>query len=154
MRKQIGAKNMITVSTIANASKGELLCITYEMLLEQIQAAKETIGDERKKHLHKAVDTIKMLVEDLNFEFDIAKDLFRIYVYVQGILIKATSDTPLDEAYKLIEKLYIGFVEAGKSEVQTKPCMENTEVVYAGFTYGPDDLKELSISEPNRGFKA
>lgn len=42
---------MITVSTIANASRGELLCITYEILLENIKAAEGNTGEEREKKL-------------------------------------------------------------------------------------------------------
>lgn len=145
---------MITVSTIANASRGELLCITYEMLLENIKVAEESTGEEREKYLKKSIEIIQMLVGDLNFEFDLSKELFRIYVYVQGLLVNAKNSEPIVEAYKLISKLHEGFKKAKEKEIPTNKSIDNAEVVYAGLTYGPNDLNELSMIQPNRGFKA
>ncbi len=145
---------MITVSNIANASRGELLCITYEMLLENIKVAEESTGEEREKYLKKSIEIIQMLVGDLNFEFDLSKELFRIYVYVQGLLVNAKNSEPIVEAYKLISKLYEGFKKAKEKEILTNKSIDNAEVVYAGLTYGPNDLNELSMIQPNRGFKA
>lgn len=145
---------MITVSTIANASRGELLCITYEILLENIKAAEGNTGEEREKKLKKSIEIIQMLVGDLNFEFDLSKELFRIYVYVQGLLVNAKTVEPIEEAYKIISKIYEGFKQATQEEKLSSPCIDNAEVVYAGLTYGPNDLNELSMKQPNRGFKA
>lgn len=145
---------MITVSNIANASRGELLCITYEMLLENIKLAEEHTNKEREKYLKKSIDIIQMLVGDLNFEFDLSKELFRIYVYVQGLLIDVRHTESILEAYKLIDRLYEGFKNIKEQEDSIDRSMEHAEVVYAGLTYGPNDLNELTMAQPNRGFKA
>lgn len=145
---------MITVSNIVNASREELLCITYEMLLENIKAAEESSQEEREKYLKKSIDIIQMLVGDLNFEFDLSKELFRIYIYVQGLLVSVKSSEAITEAYKLIGKVYEGFKNAKVEEQSVSKSIDNAQVIYAGLTYGPNDLNELSITQSNRGFKA
>lgn len=146
---------MITVSNVVNASRGELLCITYELLLEQIElATKNSNEDERKKYTKKAIEIVQVLVGDLDFQYDISKELFRIYVYVQGLLVNAKNNEVLEEAYKLINKLYEGFKVVTKEEEGKKPSMENAEKVYAGLTYGKGCMNEVSLGNENRGFKA
>ena len=145
---------MITVSNVANASRGQLLCITYELLLERIKTAKEKEGKARSLEAKKAIDVLQMLAGDLDFSFEISKDLFRIYVYVQGLLIQNKQTKNLEEAYKLIEKLYLGFVEATKKEKETSQSIQNAEVIYAGMTYGKGSLNEVSLESAKRGFEA
>lgn len=145
---------MITVSSVANASRGQLLCITYELLLERIELAKQKEGQARKIEAKKAIDIVQMLVGDLNFDIEISKELFRIYVYVQGLLIQSKHTEKLEEAYKLIEKLYVAFKEITKNEAQNKPSIQNAEVIYAGMTYGKNDLNEMSLGSSKRGFEA
>ncbi len=149
---------MITVSSVANASRGQLLCITYELLLERIQSARQKEGQERKLEAKKAIDVLQMLVSDLDFNIEISKELFRIYVYVQGLLIQSKDSQKLEEAYKLIEKIYMGFKEAvEKEEVKkevSQPSIRNAEVIYAGMTYGKGSLNEISLESNNRGFEA
>lgn len=145
---------MVTVSKIANASRGELLCITYELLLEQIEMAIKCEMSERKKHLEKGIQIIKMLVGDLDFEIPLSNEIFRIYVYVQGLLIQAKTNQKLEEAYGLVHKIYEAFKKIAEEEVDKRPSIENAEVVYAGLTYGKADIREITVQDYNRGFKA
>lgn len=145
---------MITVSNIANASKGELLCITYELLLEQIKMATQSEGEERKVYVEKGIRIIKMLVGDLDFGIPLSNELFRIYVYVQGILIQAKTNQKLEEAYHLIHKIYEAFKKITEEEIDKKPSIQNAEAIYAGLTYGKEDIKETILQDYNRGFKA
>lgn len=144
---------MITVSNVANASKGQLLCITYELLLEKIDSAKQKEGQARVAEAKKAIDIVQMLVGDLDFNVDIAKELFRIYVYVQGLLVNGKNTDKLEEAYKLIEKIYLGFKEACKNEEANRPSIQNAEMIYAGMTYGKGTLNEVSLENNRRGFE-
>ena len=147
------SEKMVTVSTIANASRGELLCITYEILLENIKNARENTGKQRQDYLKKSIEVVQILAGDLNFEFDLSKELFSIYIYVQGVLINAKTDEKIEEAYQLISKLYESFKEVSKRENEARPSIDNAEIVYAGLTYGPHHLNELSMKEANRGYK-
>lgn len=151
---------MITVSNVMNASRGQLLCITYEILLESIQQAIDHFDDkDRKKHIQKAVQVIQLLTEDLNFDYDLSKDLFRIYVYVQGLLVTAKQKEQLDEAYRLIDKIYGGYKQITEKEDAhnkkniKKPHAQHSESIYAGMTYGKGQLNE-TILHQNKGFKA
>lgn len=146
---------MITVSNVVNASRGELLCMTYELLLEEIEkASKIEEMEERKVHIDKAIKVLQMLAEDLNFEVELSKELFRIYVYVQGLLVNGRHTEKLEEAYKLIHKIYEAYKKIADEEESKAPSMENAEKIYAGLTYGKTSVNEITIGIDNRGFKA
>lgn len=146
---------MITVSNVANASRGELLCITYELLLEAIEKAGECEDKkDRKPYIEKALEIIKMLAGDLNFEYELAHELFNLYVYVQGLLIKGKTKKEYDEAYRLIDKIYSAYKEITEKETDKEAVMQNAEAIYAGLTYGKNSIHETSVKDYNRGFKA
>ena len=146
---------MITVSSVANASQGELLCIVYELLLRRFNQIMASEGKARKRHIEEAVYIIKTLVEALNFEIDMAHDLFKLYVYVQGLLLAYdVKNDKVEEAYSIIYKLYKGFKEAAIKEKNSGPSMKNVQEVYAGMTYNKGQLSEVVVEGVNRGFKA
>ena len=143
---------MITVANVVNASAGELLCITYEILLENIEKAISCA--ENEKYIQKAIKVIQMLTEDLNFEVQLSHELFRIYVYVQGLLVQHKGGEQLKEAYKLIDKIYQGYKKISEQEASKAPSMTNAQQIYAGLTYGANDLNEVHLSQGNRGYRA
>jgi flagellar protein FliS len=146
---------MVTVSTIANATQGELLCITYEMFLYNIEEALKTSGESRDEYIMRALDIIRTLAGDLNFEMVIAQDLFKLYIYVQGILItRNVTDEKLEHAYKIIDVIYKGFLQICDKTLEASPSMKNAEAIYAGMTYSKSDLNEMVIRDNNRGFRA
>jgi flagellar protein FliS len=146
---------MVTVSAIANASQGELLCITYELFLYNIEQALKEETEKKKVYRDKAVEILKTLTEDLNFEAPIANNLFQLYIYIQGVLLQYdVTNKKLEHIYKVMNILYKGFLEAAEKEGQSEPSMKNAETIYAGMTYGKSDLNEVVFSDQNRGFKA
>ncbi len=146
---------MVTVSAIANATRGQLLCITYEMFLYHIEEALKKAEEKRDEHLQKAGEIIKTLTEDLDFEVPLSHELFRLYVYIQGVLMESqVSDDKIKHIYQIIDIIYKGFLEVSKEEEQAPPSIQNAEQIYAGFTYGKGDLNEMRIGDKNRGFKA
>lgn len=145
---------MVTVSNVVNASRGELLCMTYELLLEHINQAIKSECEEQKRYLDKALQIIRMLVEDLDFEIPLSVELFRIYVYVQGLLIQRKKVEKLEEAYRLLHKIYEAFKKITEEEINKTPSMQNAEMIYAGLTYGKNEIKETIIRDYDRGFKA
>lgn len=146
---------MITVSKVANASRGELLCITYEMLIEEISQAVSQQEEEKKRHIEKAVRIIHMLAGDLDFEIPLSRELFRIYIYVQGLLVQGTTKERLEEALSLIDNLYQGFKEAVQQEESKVPSIKNAQSVYAGLTYGKNyQMEEMTLGQNERGFRA
>ena len=148
---------MITTSRIVNASEIELVCITYEMFFEAIEKAIEAPVEARQEEIGRARAVLMVLTENLNFEAGIASDLFKLYVYVQNLLINDyQKDSKLREAYELIEMLYRGYkglLERGIVEGH-EPVIANAEHVVAGMTYGRDDVDEMVIDSKYRGFNA
>lgn len=58
----------------------------------------------------------------------------------------------MEDAKRLMEKLYDGFVHVAEQDTSA-PLMKNTQQVYAGYTYGRDDLVETcQDSNTSRGF--
>ncbi|WP_180270791.1 flagellar protein FliS [Sporanaerobium hydrogeniformans] len=145
---------MVTVSRVANATRGELLCITYEILLENIKLAIEQ-QETREIYLKKAIETLHVLAEGLNLEYALAGEILRLYIYVQGLLLTyKVTDKELEEAYFIIRSLLEGYQEVCKHQTETQVSMQNTETVYAGITYGRTELDEIVLTDSNRGFKA
>ncbi|MGL4343816.1 MAG: flagellar protein FliS [Cellulosilyticaceae bacterium] len=146
---------MITSATIANASQIELLCLTYEIFLEDIEEALQSSGKERKIRVDHAKEVLGQLVEGLNFELEMASYLFKLYIYMQDLLInKWEDDACMMEVHRLMTTIYEGYSQILKENQDQKPVMNNTENVYAGMTYGKGYLNEMVIGNEQRGFKA
>lgn len=78
-----------------------------------------------------------------------------IYIYVNKKLIDASvseSEADLVEASKILGVLLQGWRLTEYEEEE--PVISNGQKVYAGLTYGKDDLNESIENEPNRGFRA
>lgn len=146
---------MITVERVANASRGELLCITYELLMESIEKIDlcEKV-EEKEKYKHRVLEIIKMLIGDLDFNYELAKPLFHIYIYIQKLIIQGKSKAEYEEAYKLIEKIHKAYQEAALLDADQTPVMKNVQSVYTGYTYGLQGVSEISSSAYTRGMKA
>ncbi len=154
---------MITVSTVVNASKTQMLCITYEILLDKLEYISENINELKSNEnnnkikveetINESINIIKMLAGDLNFEFDIANQLFKLYVYVQGLLIKSKTKESMEEAYTIINKLYMSYKEISQGEEGGAPSISNAEKVYEGLTYGENKMGKTYAQDFNRGYK-
>ncbi len=152
---------MITASQVANATQGQLLRITYDLLLESLDNIKRYGKDQQEKKFTKEVgrsrQILQELIDTLDFKQAIAQDLLSIYVYINGLLIKnlIRYDAGLiDEAKDLINRLLEGWDVATASDTVTTKVMNNAQQVYAGLTYGKNDLNESVLDDKNRGFKA
>lgn len=146
---------MITAATVANASQLQLLCLTYELFLEDIQEALACEGKDRKKAVEHGKGILIELVEGLDFRQQIAKDLFRLYIYIQNSLINAwEEDDKLREIYRLMHTIYEGYSYLLDQDEIRKPAMANVEPIYAGITYGKACLSEIVMGNEQRGFKA
>ena len=144
---------------IVNAGRSELLIINYEMLLAQIGDAIEAIQNEDHKNFGKSMSNayklLRELSSSLDFQYEISKELMSIYIYVNKKLIDASSSllkSDLEEAAKILGILLQGWKLTEYDE--EAPVINNGQKVYAGLTYGKNDLNEMVDSEPNRGFRA
>ena len=110
-----------------------------------------------KEALRGADRAVQELCDTLDFTYDLAKQLYQIYHFSKDAIAKSMYKkdlTELAQAERMMESLRSAF-EKVASEDDSAPLMSNTEQVYAGFTYGKENLVE-NYQNPNgsRGFLA
>lgn len=149
---------------IANATPVQLVEITYELILEAIQQAKEALQKKDEiifqKQIEKAQKFLMNLMESLDMSYELSYDIMSLYLYVNKLLIQShiqKNQEPLEQSEKILINLEVAWKEVVKKQAESQsPVLENTQQIYAGLTYGKGTLKE-AIIDPNdkkRGFQA
>lgn len=142
-------------------NRGEMIVILYDILftyLDDAIAAKEQgTYEEVRESAGKAGQVVHRLMDDLDFTYPIASELYPAYQFVSKLLAlavcKNTADS-LKDAKRVLKNLYDGFTEAAKQD-SSGPLMQHTQQVVAGMTYQKGSLTEtLQGSESSRGFFA
>ena len=142
-------------------NRGEMIVILYDSLftyLDDAIAAKEQgTYEEFRESAGKAGQVVHRLMDDLDFTYPIASELYPAYQFVSKLLAlavcKNTADS-LKDAKRVLKNLYDGFTEAAKQD-SSGPLMQHTQQVVAGMTYQKGSLTEtLQGSESSRGFFA
>jgi len=144
---------------ITEANKTELIVILYEMLMDYvrdaIEANKENNREQFRKEIKRARGCVLELMESLHLEYEIAKNYLKIYSYMNRELAMADARNtvePLEEIMKLTIPLHEAYSEVSKQDTSL-PVMANTQSIYAGLTYGKNNLNEnLMDQTTNRGF--
>lgn len=108
-------------TSVQSASKEKILLMLYEGAIRFVKQAmiaidKKDIAD-RGMNIGRAFDVVMELNNTLNHEVggDIAKNLEQLYMFVTEQLTKANvsgQKKPLEDALKVLETLYSGWVEA------------------------------------------
>lgn len=146
---------------ITQANKTELVVILYEMFLTYIRDAKADLKEQDTKtfrlNIQRARGCLKELMGSLNYDYEPAPSLLKLYIYVSKLLVTAdlhSEEKALDEAEKIMEKLHDAYETISKED-QSKPVMGNTQTLYAGLTYSKNDLTvNLDEGRGSRGFFA
>lgn len=146
---------------ISQANKTQMIVILYEMLLLYIEEAR--IAHEQsdkagfKEGIRKARGCVKELMQSLHFEYEPARNLLQLYLFVSQELTRAdihNRTEELDHIKLVIEKLHGAYEEISRQDT-SGPVMANTQTVYAGLTYGKNTLTEnLADQGSSRGFRA
>ncbi len=141
---------------ITHANKSGLVVILYEMYLSYLEDAAAAEGDRFafRENIRKARGCMSELMNSLNFDYALAYDLLRLYVYVNKEMAKADfrgSAKPLMVCRRIMTKLYQAYRQVSVQDTSA-PIMENTQEVYAGLTYGKGELTESLGNHGNRGF--
>lgn len=143
---------------LSQCNKGEMIVIMYDILFAYMDEAKEEHRSGNytgyKEAIKQGQKTLDMLMNALDFHYDISKELYRLYVTSKNLLAKAIYQNRtdgIDEAEEIMRRLYVGFCEAAKSD-NSAPLMQNVQKVYAGMTYGRSSLNENLMDNNNRGF--
>lgn len=146
---------------ISQSNGGGLIVVTYEIILAYIADARECYNNDDyegfRSALGRAQRGVDSLIQSLNFGYEVANNLYALYVFAKEEMAKAVIRKRLEEAEEaetVLVNLYTAFKEAAKQDHST-PLMQNTQQVYAGMTYGRNDLTE-TFQDPgtSRGFFA
>ena len=90
-----------------------------------------------------------------SLEYEVAQNLLQLYLYINREVAKAAlynNEENLEHVRPVLENLAAAYKKI-EGEDTTGPVMANTQAVYAGLTYGRDNLLE-NAADPaaNRGF--
>ena len=111
--------------------------------------------DEMKASIRKAQNVLDELMGSLNFAYEMSNNLYSLYMFCKNELARVLYENRLEgleEAEKIMRRLYHSFAEAAKSDTSA-PIMSNTQQIYAGMTYGRNQLNENDMNYDNqRGF--
>ena len=144
---------------ISQANKSQLVVILYEMMLAYVDEAKQAneIEDQAafRQGIKRARGCLHELMASLHLEYSIAGNLMQLYAYADRQLTRAdirNSTEELVHVEAIMSKLHAAYEEVSKQD-KTGPIMANTQTIYAGLTYGRNDLTEnLSDQGSSRGF--
>ena len=145
---------------ITRANATELVVILYDMVLVYIKEAGEfwdgNNKDEYVRILQKIRNCIGELMDSLNTEYEMARNMYSLYVFFLKELVKAERKengiSHIKAIKPMIESLRDAYKEVS-SENKNGPIMQNTQTVYAGLTYGKKDVNVNLEQLSNRGFR-
>lgn len=145
---------------VTQANRSGLVLIKFEMLFayfDDICAAFENEDSECLTSSVRHADAVlKSFQQTLDFSYKISPRLYALYDFHRRQLAKVLmrrSLKELHESRKMLESVYLAFAEAAKQDT-SKPLMQNTQQVYAGYTYGKNSLNESYDTGTSRGFLA
>lgn len=144
---------------ISQCNRGGLVIIMYDIVFTYMEEARESYQKQEwedfKAALRNAQRAVNELIYALDFSYDLADNLYSIYVFCRDSFARSMYKRSLEDletAGKLLKKLYSGF-SAAAAQDHSAPLMSNTQQVYAGYTYGRDDLVETYQDfDASRGF--
>ena len=143
---------------VSQDNRTSLIVTMYDIMLTYLDEAKAALEAEDwegfKAGLRHADRVLVQLQDSLNFKYSPADTLYALYVYCREELALAMAKQDLTEighAQTVLCGLRGGFAEAAAKDT-SEPLMHNTEQVYAGITYGKNNLNESFQSEASRGF--
>lgn len=146
---------------ISQSNRGALVVVVYDIIFAYIKDAEDALACDDyegfKEGLAKAGKGVDELMHSLDFQYEISKNLYSLYVFAKETMAKAVikkSAKELSDVKEVLMNLYTAFGEAAKQD-HSNPLMQNTQQVYAGMTYGKNNLTE-TFQEPeiSRGFFA
>ena len=146
---------------ISSSNSTGIISVLYDIYFAYDQDAREALEakdfDEFLHSIGKCSEVITHLQNDLDFKYDISKQLYPLYAFCQKSLGKSTyqaTTTGLDESAIIMGKLREAFAEIAKND-KSNAVMTNAQHVVAGMTYGRAGLNEsMNEGVRPRGFFA
>ena len=145
---------------ITQANRSGLVLIKFEMLFDYFDDICRAFHENNQQAAANGVDyadaVLKSFQETLDFSYEISPRLYALYDFhrrqLSKVLIRDSLDD-LQQSRKMLQKTYEAFAEAAKQDTSA-PLMRNAQQVYAGYTYGRNDINESYDVQSSRGFLA
>lgn len=146
---------------VTQSNRTQLVVTIYDIILVSLEDAKEAFAREEKEEwrhsLERAQALVIELIDALDFQYELSKELLPIYLFVNRQILHAMARNRvelLEGLDKVLLNLRNAFEEVSKTD-SSESVMQNTQKVYAGMTYGRNSsLSEMYQEESNRGFQA
>lgn len=140
---------------ITQANSTQLIVILYEMTLQYLADGERAADDAGlAEAVHRARGCIKELLNSLHREYSPAGELSRLYLFCLRRLAVCEvrrDRTILEEIRKVIAPLCDAYRQIQDQDT-SGPVMNNSQTVYAGLTYGRNQLTEnMADQGTNRG---
>ncbi len=149
----------IYTERITSANRSELIVVLYDIYAEYLSDALKALNSDDletfRSSVRKAEEVLVHLKSDLDFTYEISKELYAIYDYCHRLLSESLykkDQKILLEAKKLMNNLKGAFEDIAKADT-SKPIMQNAEKVVYGMTYGRSDVNSTLLKTGgSRGF--
>lgn len=146
---------------VTQSNRTQLVVTIYDIILASLEDAKKAFAGEEKEEwrhsLERAQALVIELIDALDFQYGLSKELLPIYLFVNRKILHAMARNKvelLEGLDRVLLNLRNAFEEVSKTD-SSEAVMQNTQKVYAGITYGKNsDLSEMYREEGNRGFQA
>ena len=140
---------------ITQANSTQLVVILYEMLLQYLADGEQAAEDGQcLEAVHKARGCINELLNSLHREYSLAGELSGLYLYCIRRLAQCEvkrDRSGLEQVRKVIAPLCDAYRQI-QDQNTSGPVMNNSQTVYAGLTYGRNQLTEnMADQGTNRG---
>lgn len=145
---------------ISQASKTELVVIMYDMAQEYLKDAIQALNDDDRIGFCNNIRQVKRVIDELSsgldMQYEIAHELFVLYMQANKILIRCLArmdNEGLDKVVNMLNKLRESFYKLSKDD-DSGPVLKNTQQVYAGLTYSSAGGSNEIYNDPvnNRGY--
>lgn len=141
-------------------TKASSLCCYMKFFCNIWKMQKMRLRTDRKmlsqKH-GKSIDCLRELTDSVQKKNELGRTVLSLYLYVSrqlGIALGSKKAEPLFEAEKVMRRLYEIYKEDAVNDT-SDPVMQKSQQVYAGLTYGREDLTVSSQDgSSSRGFYA
>ncbi|MBQ8971155.1 MAG: flagellar protein FliS [Lachnospiraceae bacterium] len=146
---------------ISQANPSGIIVLVYDIADQYIKDALSAFDagnyEEYQTNCKNACRCVEDLLQALNYQYELAFPLMRLYVFINREISVASVMNRVEEllsARDLLLSLKGAFEEVAKQDT-SEPALYNTQTVYAGLTYGKNQLNE-SVADPkgSRGITA
>ena len=127
---------------ISQCSKTELVVITYDIILNYLNSAKDSLQENDIANFYFNIKKAKQFVNDLSsnldFRYKMSCDLMSLYLYINRTLLSASvrkSEEHIDVCIRIINELRNAFNKISPEDKRGM-AMPGGEQVFAGLTYG------------------